>query len=104
MSAALLYRGDPGAYQSNLYYAFSVDDYQARARGEYNFVSKETLLGVMRRIEARYPRITDKRSQLLLAFCTFKDENAWIRTNDANISLARFFRSHSWLRCTRRRV
>ena len=93
MSAAILYRLNQKAYQAALHEEFSVNDYQARSRGEYNVISKEAMLDVIKRIENRYPQITDKRSQLLLAFYAFRNNNMWISTDKGNISLARFFRS-----------
>ncbi len=93
LSAALLYRGRPNIHRAALYEAFTVNDYAARRRGEYHFVSKETMLDAIRQVERRYPQITDQRVQLLLVFSHFRDKNAWIRTNDGDISLARFFRS-----------
>jgi hypothetical protein len=93
MSAAMLYRLDQKEFKAALQEEFSVDDYQARSRGEYNFVSKETMLDVVKRIENRYPQITDNRIHLLLAFSAFRNNNMWISTDNGNISLARFFRS-----------
>ncbi len=94
MSAAILYRLDQKAYRDALQKEFSVDDYQARSRGEYNFISSDAMLEVVGRIENRYPQIEDKRILLLLAFSTFRNNNMWISTaKKGDISLARFFRS-----------
>jgi hypothetical protein len=93
MSTAILYRLNQNAYESALQEEFSVNDYQARSRDEYNFILKEAMSDVIKNIENRYPQISDKRSQLLLAFCAFRQNNMWIRTDNGNISLARFFRT-----------
>lgn len=94
MSAAMLYRLDQKAYRDALQKEFSVDDYQARSRGEHNFISSDAMLEVVGKIENRYPQITDKRILLLLAFSTFRNNNMWISTaKKGNISLARFFRT-----------
>lgn len=93
MSTALLYRLNQKAYQAALHEEFSVNDYQARSRGNYNYISKEAMLDIVKRIERRYPKITDKRSQLLLVFYAFRNNNVWMSTGKGNISLARFFRT-----------
>ncbi len=50
-------------------------------------------MDVIKRIEKRYPQITNKRIHLLLAFSAFRNNNMWISTASGKISVARFFRS-----------
>ncbi len=94
MSTAILYRLNQKEHQKALYAEFLVNDHRARSKGIYHFVSPEEPVAVLKLIEDRYPQITDKRIQLLLAFSAYRNSNMWISTTKAgNISLSRFFRS-----------
>lgn len=77
----------------SLFSQFSINDYKERGKNIYNLWESQRVLNLVKNLETRYPKLSDKRLYLLFSFCETKDKNIWFDTKNGSLSAARFFRS-----------
>lgn len=92
-TVALLYRNDPDTWRNRFFGLLAIDDYQARARKEYNLIGGEDVAQVVNDALAVVPGVTDERMRFVVGFCEMKRTQPFVMTRKAGmIAMSRVMR------------